>query len=88
MTDTQQAIAWFKDRAKNTPMAGARSMFQAALEALEEKAERGNRSPAPDLAAVTRCKDCILRSTPACVLDGLYYKINKDHDFCSYGRKE
>ena len=88
MTDTQQAIAWFKDRAKNTPMAGARHMFQAALEALEEKEERESHSPAPDLAPVIRCKDCVLRSTPACVLDGLYFKINKDHDFCSYGRKE
>ena len=88
MSDTQQAIAWFKGRAKNTPMAGARSMFQAALEAREEKAERETGSPALDLAPVTRCKDCILRGTAACVLDGLYYKINKDHDFCSYGRKE
>lgn len=88
MTDTHQAIAWFKDRAKNTPMAGARLMFQMALEALEEKEERESHSPARDLAPVIRCKDCVLRSTPACVLDGLYFKINKDHDFCSYGRKE
>lgn len=88
MSDTQQAIAWFKDRAKNTPMAGARSMFQAALAALEEKAERESRSPALDLAPVIRCKGCILRGTAACVLDGLYYKINKDNDFCSYGKKE
>ena len=88
MTDTQQAIAWFKDRAKNTPMAGARAMFQAALEALEEKAERESGSHVLDRAPVIRCKDCVLRSSAACVLDGLYFKINKDHDFCSYGRKE
>ena len=88
MTDTQQAIAWFKERAKNTPMAGARHMFQAALAALEEKAARESHSPTLDLVAVTRCRDCTLRGTAACVLDGLYYKINKDHDFCSYGRKE
>ena len=88
MTDTQQAIVWFTDRAKNTPMAGARAMFQAALDALKEKAERESHSSALDLAPVIRCKDCILRGTAACVLDGLYYKINKDHDFCSYGRKE
>ena len=88
MTDTQQTIAWFKDRAKNTPLAGARSMFQMALEALEEKADRESGSPSLDLAPVIRCKDCILRETAACVLDGIHYKNNKDHDFCSYGRKE
>lgn len=41
MSDLQQAIAWFEGRAQNTPMPGARKMFQIALEALLEKAERG-----------------------------------------------
>lgn len=39
MSDLQQAIAWFESRAKNTPMPGARKMFQIALEALREKEE-------------------------------------------------
>lgn len=88
MDDIQRAIAWYQDRAENTPMPGAREMFRVALEALREKEERANRSPSPDVVAVTRCRDCVKRGTMACVLDGLYYKINKDSDFCSYGKKE
>lgn len=45
MSDLQQAIAWFEGRAQNTPMPGARKMFQIALEALLEKAERENPAP-------------------------------------------
>jgi hypothetical protein len=37
---TEQATAWFADRAKNTPMPGAREMFDLAAAALREKAER------------------------------------------------
>lgn len=85
MNNIQRAIAWFESRATNTPMAGAREMFQIALEALREKAARD--TPGADTVQVIRCKDCVLRGTAACVLDGLYYKINKDNDFCSYGRK-
>ena len=40
MSDLQQAIAWFEGRAQNTPMPGARKMFQIALEALREKEGR------------------------------------------------
>ena len=86
MTDTQQAIAWFQDRAKNTPMAGARRMFQIALAALQEKAARD--TPGGDTVQVIRCKDCIWRGTVGCVMDGLHFKVNKDYDFCSYGKKE
>lgn len=45
MSDLQQAIAWFESRAQNTPMPGARKMFQIALEALLEKVERENTEP-------------------------------------------
>lgn len=41
-TTTEQAAVWFADRAKNTPMPGARAMFEAAATALREKAEREN----------------------------------------------
>lgn len=40
MTDIEQAIAWYEGRAEHTPMAGTKKMFQIALEALREKAER------------------------------------------------
>lgn len=85
MDKIQKAVAWFESRAACTPMAGAREMFQTALEALREKAARD--TPGADTVQVIRCKDCALRGTVACTLDGLYYKINHDNDYCSYGRK-
>ena len=42
---TEQAAAWFADRAKNTPMPGAREMFEIAAVALREKAEREDPKP-------------------------------------------
>lgn len=42
---TEQAAAWFADRAKNTPMPGARAMFEIAAAALQEKAEREDPQP-------------------------------------------
>lgn len=44
-TTTEQAAAWFADRAQNTPMPGAREMFKLVAEALREKAERENPQP-------------------------------------------
>lgn len=41
----EQAAAWFADRAKNTPMPGARAMFEIAAAALREKAERDDPQP-------------------------------------------
>lgn len=40
-----RAAAWFEWRAKNTPMAGARAMFEMAAAALREKAEREDPKP-------------------------------------------
>jgi hypothetical protein len=37
---TEQATAWFANRLKDTPMPGAREMFDLAAAALREKAER------------------------------------------------
>jgi hypothetical protein len=42
---TKQAAAWFTDRAANTPMPGAREMFEIAAAALREKAERDDPKP-------------------------------------------
>lgn len=42
---TEQAAVWFADRAKNTPMPGARAMFEIAAAALREKAEREDPKP-------------------------------------------
>lgn len=42
---TEQAAAWFADRAKTTPMPGAREMFEIAAAAIREKAERENPKP-------------------------------------------
>ena len=39
----------------------------------------------PEAVQVVYCKDCAKRGTVACAMDGLYYKINKDEDFCSHG---
>lgn len=41
----EKAAAWFEDRAKNTPMPGAREMFEIAAAALREKAEREHPKP-------------------------------------------
>ena len=41
----EKASAWFADRAKNTPMPGARAMFEIAATALREKAEREDPKP-------------------------------------------
>ena len=41
----EQAAAWFEERAKTTPMPGAREMFEIAAAALREKAERENHKP-------------------------------------------
>jgi hypothetical protein len=35
----EQAAVWFEERAKNTPMPGARKMFEIAAAALREKVE-------------------------------------------------
>lgn len=85
MNKIQRAIAWYESRAANTPMAGAREMFQIALEALREKAARD--TPGADTVQVIRCKDCIWRGTVGCVLDGLHYKTSRETDFCSYGKR-
>lgn len=42
---TEQAAAWFENRAKNSSMSGAREMFRLAAEALREKTERENPKP-------------------------------------------
>ena len=42
---TEQAAVWFAYRAKNTPMPGARAMFEIAATALREKAEREDPKP-------------------------------------------
>lgn len=42
---TEQAAAWFAERVKNTPMPGAREMFEIAATAIREKAERENPVP-------------------------------------------
>lgn len=39
----EQAAVWFEERAKNTPMPGARKMFEIAAAALQEKVERDAR---------------------------------------------
>jgi len=41
--------------------------------------------PTVEAEPVIYCKDCAKRGEPACAMDGLYYKINKDRDFCSHG---
>lgn len=41
----EQAAAWFAERAKNTPMPGAKAMFEIAATALREKAEREDPKP-------------------------------------------
>lgn len=43
---TEQAAAWFENRMKNTPMAGAREMYRMAAEALREKAQREQQAAA------------------------------------------
>ena len=42
---TEQAAAWFAERAKNTPMPGAKAMFEIAAAAIREKAEREDPKP-------------------------------------------
>lgn len=42
---TEQAAAWFEERAAHTPMPGARGMFEVAAAALREKAEREDPKP-------------------------------------------
>ncbi len=42
---TEQAAAWFEERSHNTPMPGARAMFEIAAAALREKAEREDPQP-------------------------------------------
>lgn len=42
---TEQAAAWFANRLKDTPMLGARAMFEIAAAALREKAEREDPQP-------------------------------------------
>ena len=42
---TEQAAAWFAERANKTPMPGARAMFEIAAAALQEKAEREDPKP-------------------------------------------
>ena len=44
-TTIEQAAAWFAERAKTTPMPGARAMFEIAAAALREKAEREDPKP-------------------------------------------
>lgn len=42
---TEQAAAWFENRLRDTPMKGARAMFEIAAAALREKAEREDPRP-------------------------------------------
>lgn len=42
---TEQAAAWFEERTRNTPMPGARAMFEIAATAIREKAEREDPKP-------------------------------------------
>lgn len=44
-TTAEKAAAWFAERVKNTPMPGARAMFDIAATALREKAEREDPKP-------------------------------------------
>ena len=74
--ETEQAIAWYEERIKSTPMPGARKMYEAALEALRAQ-----------LNAPVRCGECILRGTVGCAMDGIHLKTNKDHDCCSHGKR-
>jgi uncharacterized protein (AIM24 family) len=41
----EQATAWFANRLKDTPMPGARAMFEIAASAIREKAEREDPKP-------------------------------------------
>ncbi len=45
ITTEPNAAEWFADRAKNTPMPGAKYMFELAAAALREKAEREDPKP-------------------------------------------
>jgi hypothetical protein len=42
---TEQAAAWFEERSHNTPMPGARAMYEIAAAALREKADREHPKP-------------------------------------------
>ena len=44
-TTIEQAAVWFANRAKDTPMPGARAMFEIAADALREKVEREDPKP-------------------------------------------
>ena len=44
-TSVEKATVWFENRVKDTPMPGARAMFEVAAAALREKAERENPQP-------------------------------------------
>jgi hypothetical protein len=54
MTEIERASEWFANRAKTTPMQGARRMFELAAEALREKA---NGVTAQELDGCEYCKE-------------------------------
>ena len=57
--------------------------------AMEQLAEHGIPfgGKAPDVVKVVRCGECILRGTVGCAMDGIHLKNNKDHDYCSHGKR-
>ena len=78
---------WFEERAKNTPMPGARYMFRMAAEALREKAECEKQ----DKITPVLCKDCGMSVYNEC--SGLrkcrsqrgLHRVVEDNEFCSWG---
>ena len=72
---TEQAAAWFEDRAKNTPMPGAREMFKIAAEALREKAEREKQTQKPQFV-FTEYKPVCPRGYADCIYDPAYIKFH------------
>lgn len=44
-------------------------------------------APTVEAEPVVYCKDCAKRGTVACAFDGLYFKLCKDTDFCSKGKR-
>lgn len=94
-TTTEQAAAWFADRAQNTPMPGAREMFKFAADALREKAERENPQPLTPVQEWVSVKDRLPEQTdPATAVLGItkrgkcyvvyYYKAAINNEFTGF----
>lgn len=76
---TEQAAVWFAERAKNTPMPGAKAMFEIAAAALREKADREkqNREQSGIFAGYPlEYKPVCPRGYTDCVYDPAYIKFH------------